>query len=325
MDAQRSGFSGPSESSTALSGRPQRHSHRRGLRTFLIGSGFVTLLSCVIGLQVSLDRDNHPQIGQMASLRILPRGEVLRPILMGHHHLGADLLWLRVVQVLGDRVVTAKDYEWLYHAIDVVTTLDPQYTYAYDAGGTVLAELGLRVDLSNRLLQKGVEANPRVWRLPFVLGFNYFFHLHDYVKAGEYMAQAARIPGHPFYVDTLAARLYVEGGSPALALQYLDAMIRQTAEPQLRAIYIEKYKEVLIVRDLRVLDDAVAEYRRSRGKLPERLKDLVTADLLSGIPDEPFGGEYRLDQQTGEVSSSTHPERLRLYRPDDVRRTQKSI
>jgi hypothetical protein len=73
------------------------------------------------------------------------------------------------------------------------------------------------------------------------------------------------------------------------------------------------------------LDDAVAEYRRSRGKLPERLKDLVTADLLSGIPDEPFGGEYRLDQQTGEVSSSTHPERLRLYRPDDVRRTQKSI
>jgi hypothetical protein len=263
--------------------------------------------------------------GRLEQLRLLPRGEILRPALLGYHHLGADLLWLRIVQVLGEQVVTPKDYEWLYHALDVVTTLDPQYAYVYDAGGTVLAELGGRVDLSNRLLQKGIAANPEVWRLPFVLAFNHFFHLQDYVKAGEYMAQAARIPGHPFYVETLAARLYVEGGSPALALQYLEAMIQQATDQQLRDIYVEKYKEVVIVRDLRLLEDTLERYRKSHGKLPARLLDLVTDGLLPAIPEEPFGGEYRLNPQTGEVSSSTHPERMRLYRPADTPHFQKSV
>jgi len=316
---------GPPGASTFPTARPPDYFQRRGLRVFLLGSGFAGLLSCVVGLQIALDRQNDQRARQLENLRLLPRGEVLRPILLGYHHLGADLLWLRIVQVLGEQVLSEKDYEWLYHALDVVTTLDPQYAYVYDAGGTVLAELGGRVDLSNRLLQKGVAANPQAWRLPFVLGFNHFFHLHDYVKAGECMAQAAQLPGHPSYVETLAARLYVEGGSPALALQYLDAMIRQTVEPQLREIYVEKYKEVLIVRDLRLLDEAVARYRQSRGTPPDALLDLVTGGLLPGIPDEPFGGEYRLNRQTGEVSSSTHPERLRLYRPDDVHRMQKSI
>jgi hypothetical protein len=263
--------------------------------------------------------------GRLEQLRLLPRGEVLRPALLGYHHLGADLLWLRIVQVLGEQVVTPKDYEWLYHALDVVTTLDPQYAYVYDAGGTVLAELGGRVDLSNRLLEKGIAANPEVWRLPFVLAFNHFFHLQDYIKAGEYMAQAARIPGHPPYVETLAARLYVEGGSPALALQYLEAMIQQATDQQLRDIYIEKYKEVVIARDLRLLEDTVERYRKSHGKLPARLLDLVTDGLLPAIPEEPFGGEYRLNPRTGEVSSSTHPERMRLYRPADAPQFQKSV
>jgi tetratricopeptide (TPR) repeat protein len=258
-------------------------------------------------------------------LRLLPRGELLRPALLGFHHLGADLLWLRIVQVFGEQVVTEWDYEWLYHAFDVVTTLDPQYTYVYDVGGTVLAEFAHRVELSNQLLEKGFEANPTAWRLPFVLGFNHFFHLQDYVSAARYMSEAAQIPGHPFYVDTLAARLYVEGGSPALALQYLEAMIQQAANPELRRIYVEKYNEVLIARDLRALDEAVERYRKACGANPQTLSDLVGKGFLSAIPDEPFGGEYRVDPRTGEVSSSTHPERLRLYRPGDAGKFRKSI
>jgi hypothetical protein len=202
----------------------------------------------------------------------------------------------------------------------VVTTLDHQYSYAYDAGGTILAELAHRVDWSNQLLEKGSKANPTSWRIPFVLGFNHFFHLHDYVKAAEYMGQAAKIPGRPLYVDTLAARLYVEGGSPTLALSYLESMIEQTKDPALREIYGERYKEVVIVRDLDVLSRAIERYRAQVGTIPQRLADLVKAGFLFAIPEEPFGGEYRLDARSGAVSSSTHPERLRLYRPEDVAR-----
>ena len=292
------------------------------LAGILLGLAAAVLLATVLSLQIELDQRHDEQAGRIESLRLLPRGEVLRPALMGFHHLGADLIWLKIVQVLGERVVTEQDYEWLFHALDVVTTLDPQYSYIYDAGGTILAELANRVDWSNQLLEKGVKANPTVWRIPFVLGFNYFFHLHDYVKAGEYMGQAARIPGRPYYVDTLAARLYVEGGNPLLALQYLEIMIQQAKDPQLRLIYEDKYKEVLIARDLLTMDQALTRYRQTRGRNPQTLVDLVKEGYVVAVPEEPFGGEYRMDSETGEIISSTHRERLRLHRPPGATSSQ---
>ena len=316
---------GPSVPSHSISDRSKRRPQRRGGNLFLVSLCSASLLAGLFYLQIQLDRHHDQRAGRLERLRLLPRGELLRPALLGFHHLGADLLWLRIVQVFGERMVSERDYEWLYHAFDVVTTLDPQYAYVYDVGGTVLAEFAHRIELSNQLLEKGFKANPTAWRLPFVLGFNHFFHLQDYVSAGRYMSQAAQIPGRPYYVDTLAARLYVEGGSPALALQYLEAMIQQTADPELRRIYVEKYKEVQIARDLRILDEAVERYREASGANPKTLSDLVSKGFLSAIPDEPFGGEYRVNPQTGEVSSSTHPERLRLYRPGDGRRMPGNI
>jgi hypothetical protein len=43
----------------------------------------------------------------------------------------------------------------MYHALDVLTTLDPQYAYAYCAGGIILGDLATRPDLSTRLLEMG--------------------------------------------------------------------------------------------------------------------------------------------------------------------------
>lgn len=307
------------------SNRPTRFFQRMSVRLMSGCLVIAALLTALVGLQFELDQRHDKKFERLESLRFLPQGEVLRVALLGHQHLGADVIWLRIVQVLGEDVVAERDYEWLNHALDVVTTLDPQYVYAYDAGGTILAELAHRVDWSNRLLQKGYEANPTAWRLPFILAFNQFFHLQDYMKAGEYMSQVARIPGRPYYVDTLAARLYVEGGSPTLALSYLDSMLQQTTDPQLRSAYLERYKEVSITRDLQALDHAIERYRKAHGKLPRSLSDLVAGRYLTTIPDEPFGGEYRFNTETGEVTSSTHPERLHLYRPYEARGFKKSI
>lgn len=280
------------------------------------------LLSAIVGLQYDLDKRNT-QATRVEELRLLPRGEVMKPALLGYHHLGADVIWLRVIQVIGEQKAGAKDYEWLAHALDVVTTLDPQYVYAYEAGGTVLTELASRVDLSNQLLEKGIRDNPLAWRLPFSLAYNYFFYLDDYVRAADYMSQAARLPGRPAFVPELAARLYVEGRNPTFALRYLEVMIRETQEEQGRAVLENRYKEVLIEWHIQVLDRAVQQYVEKIGTAPSTLKDLVTQGLLTDLPKEPFDGEYWLDRTTGQVTSTTHSERMRLYRPSDAIKFQK--
>lgn len=296
---------------------------RRSLHFPLGWVALAAVLGAAMLLQGALDRRGTDTTGKLEQLRLLPRGEVLKPMLLGYHHLGADLIWLRAIQVLGEKVVRGQDYEWLYHALDVVTTLDPQYAYAYDVGGTVLAELAGRVDLSNQLLGKGLEPNPTSWRLPFLLGFNHFFLLGEHLKAAEYMARASRVPGGsaegppPYYVPRLTARLYAQGKSPDVAIEFLEAMLLQTTEPLIRDQLQRRIRRVGLERDLQLLEGAVQRYEQVKKRAPSSLGELVESGLLTKIPEEPYGGSYLFDAQMGVVSSSTHMERMHVYRQSD--------
>ena len=260
-----------------------------------------------------LDRRQDRSVVQIEGLAQLPQGEYLKPALLGYHHLGADILWLRLIQVIGKKRNTADEYEWMYHALDVLTTLDPQYAYAYYVGGVTLGDTANRPDLSNRLLEKGVNANPEAWNIPFLLGYNYYFLLGDPAKGAEYIMKAASLPDRPAYLPGLATRMAAEAGSPDTALAFLEARLRETQDPQTREYLANRMKEVIIERDLHLLESAVEAYRTQHRALPATLTDLVAAGTLPSLPQEPFGGDYRLDVKTGSVSSSTHPERLRTF------------
>jgi len=292
------------------------HLHHRStsiVNQLLLGMGGILLLACVGWLQGELDLRRDRTLVQIEGLAQLPQGEYLKPALLGYHHLGADILWLRLIQVIGKKRNSADEYEWMYHALDVLTTLDPQYAYAYYAGGIILGDLANRPDLSTRLLEKGVSANPDVWNIPFLLGYNYYFLLGDPAKGAEYIMKAARLPDGPSYLPGLATRMAAEAGNPDTALAFLEARLTDTHDPEMREGLAYRMKEVIIERDLLILESAVEAYRTQNRALPATLTDLVVAGALSILPQEPFGGDYRLDPKTGAVSSSTHPERLRTF------------
>jgi hypothetical protein len=281
------------------------------------------VVGAIVSLQYVLDQHQDQAALQREYLAQIPRGEYLKPVLLGYQHLGADVLWLRMVQVLGKKRQTSEDFEWLYHALDVITTLDPQYTYAYQIGGIVLTETAHRVDLSNRILEKGLDSNATAWWLPFNLGYNYFFYAGDVKKAAEYMAQAAQLPGRPAYVPGLATRMYAEAHNPEVAINFLEAMLRQTEDERIKQELQTRIKELVIEKDLVKLEKAVGDYHQHHGEFPKKLADLLAKRSIEIIPQEPFGGEYVLDSTTGKVNSSTHPNRLHVHRPSEARRPER--
>lgn len=283
------------------------------VRPLLFILGGVLLLVGVGWLQDGLDQRQDRSVVQIEGLAQLPKGEYLKPALLGYHHVGADMFWLKLLQVMGKKRNSADEYEWIYHALDVITTLDPQYAYAYYVGGNILGDLARRPDLSNQLLEKGTEANPEVWYIPFLLGYNYYFLLDDPLKGAEYTMQAASLPGRPAYLPGLATRMAAEAGNPNTALAFLDARLREAHEPEMRETLVKRMKEVIIERDIQILERAVEMYRTTHQSLPTTLRALVEGRIVQGLPIEPFGGEYRIDVRTGSVSSSTHPERLRTF------------
>lgn len=303
--------------SSTLPTDPHLTSPQRAPASFAICCALIAFgLFALIILQQTLDQRLDRDVTRIEELAQLPRGEYLKPMLLGYHHVGADVLWLQLLQVLGKRKTTADEYEWIYHALDVITTLDPQYDYAYYVGGVVLTNLANRTDLSNRLLEKGFEANPTIWNLPFLLGYNHYFILGDAARGAEYMAAAAKLPGGPTYLPGLASRMYAEASSPEVALQLLKALWHQTQDQEMRDVLENRAKEIIIERDIQALESARDAYRDKHGRLPKALNDLVIGGEVHQIPDEPFGGAYNFDAQTGEVSSSSHPKRLKVFRLD---------
>ena len=90
-----------------------------------------------------------------------------------------------------------------------------------------------------------------------------------------------------------------------------------------RELFLKRrYKEVLVEWHIQVLQQALEQYTQKVGLPPSDLAALVRQGLISTIPQEPFEGEYRIDQETGTITSTTHPERMRLYRPSDAIRFQ---
>ncbi len=279
----------------------------------ILGLVSLALLATVGWLQEFLDTNQDQTSLQIDELARLPKGEHLKPALLGYHHLGADSLWLKLIQIIGQKQNDEDEYQWIYTALDVITTLDPHYAYAYYVGGNILGDLAQRPDLSNRLLEKGSGANPQVWYIPFLLGYNYYFLMGDPQKGAEYIMQAANLPGGPSYLPGLATRMAAEGGKPETALLFLETRVRETNDLDERTYFVNRMKEVLIERDIRVLEEAVGMYLAKYQTFPMTLTDLVKTRIILFLPREPFEGTYVLDQRTGTVSSSTHPERLRTF------------
>jgi tetratricopeptide (TPR) repeat protein len=128
--------------------------------------------------------------------------------------------------------------------LDVITTLDPQWLYPYLFGGVTLSLDLDRPNLANKLLRKGIQEHPDVWKLPFLVGFNAYFGLGDAKTAARFIDKASKLPGAPTYLKGFASRLYVKGGSRERALQFLKEVINQTEDPALRERLVERYQQI---------------------------------------------------------------------------------
>lgn len=273
--------------------------------------GGILLCAGVVVAQISVDAA-RAEIPKLQQLSYLPDGNVLKLASLGYREVVADLLWLQAIQTMGEKRVSKEAGQWIYRALDVVTTLDPKFVRAYEAGGHALCTLVVMPEESNRLLEKGIRHNPQEWRLPFLLGINHYFEFGDNQKAAEAMAMAARIPGAPEVVARLAARLLVSAKSPQQAVELLAKVYEETSDENVKRLLEQRLREAIVERDLSLLEEAIGHFEAQHSQRPVWLEQLVQEGLLREIPQEPFGGRYLYNAGTGVVWSSEVQGRMQL-------------
>jgi hypothetical protein len=124
---------------------------------------------------------------------------------------------------------------------------------------------------------------------------------------------AAQAPGSPAYLPKLAARMTVESGDPAAALEFLDRFSRSVNDDRIREALRQRKMEIIQERDLLELEDSVRRYYARYERFPSKLDDLVLRGLIHHIPSDPLGGHYEINFMTGAVSASSRKERLRIH------------
>ncbi len=175
----------------------------------------------------------------------LPSGRFVEEASLQYRNLAADLLWFRMVQYYGGYRLGENDLAYFNHLVDVITDLDPQFTFAYILGALIIAEDLGRVDQGIRFLEKGLAANPSDWRLPFELGFLHYVYGRDFAKAADCFQTAARRPG----ADPIAARFaaFVAGraGHAETSIAMWEELARASDNRYIRELagrYIEKLR-----------------------------------------------------------------------------------
>jgi len=276
-----------------------------GDKPVYIVCALVSLLALVSSyvIQLGLDAEKSSR-SQVEGFMYLPDPRYIETASLGYDSLAADIIWLRTIQTLGNFELSGEEVEWCYKALDTLTSVDPYFVEAYESGGLIFTLNEDKVDLADKLLEKGVYYNPDVWQLKYYLGFNYYYFMNDYEKAAKYLTEAAEIEGSPSYLPYLASRVSVTAKRPEFALEFLQRMYEQVQDERMRESYLRRMNEIRTDIILQKLQEVLDAYVADTGRRPQRLRMLVSEGYLKRVPDDPSGGEFFIDVD-GKIRSTS--------------------
>jgi hypothetical protein len=175
-------------------------------------SAVILVAACaavVIGFQVT-----RPRTAASSPAVFVPAPKFFKDVSPGFRTFVSDLYWLTTVQYYGEHVNGDGRLDSLPAMLRLVTDLSPHFTKAYLFGAFALLDAG-KAQQAYRLLVRGANDNPDDWQLPATVGiFIYSFakNKDKSALAARWYEKAAQIPGHPAYVERLAAGLTQKGG-----------------------------------------------------------------------------------------------------------------
>lgn len=222
------------------------------------------------------------------------------------HGVVADYLMLNLMVFHGQKIMDKTDvepdeWELTYKALILITDLDPRFFDPYLMAETSLPWDAGMVEEANHLLLKAVKYRKNDYRPYFFLWFNHYYFLHDPGAAGEYLQEAARIPGTPKFYKTLAARMTLYSGEISAGILFLREMISQTNDPNTKK-FLQKRLDAL--KRIFFLENKIQEYEQEYGHQPESLDDLVSCRIIESLPQDPYGGKFFL-QKNGRVYTTS--------------------
>jgi len=235
---------------------------------------------------------------------------------LGFNGLAADWYWMRSLQYVGRKILAVDentaiddlgqlDLKLLAPLLENATTLDPEFLDPYEYAAVVLPAIDVKEAI--RITRKGIDANPNAWRLYQHLGYIYW-QQGDYVTAGEVYRRGAQLPGAPFWMEAMKARMAAEGGSRSTAREIYARMLEQSADDKVKDMARRRLMQLDSLDQRDGLRKVLAMYQKRSGRCPANWREIehvlraIDAPVdTSGAPLDPSGAPYVLQSAKCEV------------------------
>ncbi len=252
-----------------------------------------------------LTSSRHGLIQQREELAALPP-TAIKLLALDYKNLVSDLIFSRTVSFYGGKVnrrekVDSQTWQRIYKRLDLSSELDPYFVDPYFFGQAHLTWGAGMIEQANALLDRGRRFRTEDWILPFFIGFNYFYFLHDNAQAANYLMESSKRPGSSLLVGLLAARLASNSGETETAIAFLRQLETHTEDDVSRKLIRNRR---ITLEETLVLEQAVELYKQKFRELPKNLEILVKKGFLNQLPVDPYGGTYYIDEE-GKVRTTS--------------------
>jgi tetratricopeptide (TPR) repeat protein len=316
----------------ARSDPPRPHEARRRLapRELLLLAALFACLASAAAVARRAESRRAPQTEvDQASDELYLAPAAARRMSLAFNGLAADWYWLRTLQYVGRKSAAhegpiqlddlrALDLKLLAPLLDEATTLDPQFTAAYEYGAVVLPAVD--TDAAVRLVNKGIDANPAAWRLYSYLGY-IEWQRGRFREAGEAYAAGSRVAGSPQWMSAMAGLMSVKGGSRETARAIYETMLRTTDDDKMRRLAANRLAQIQSLDETDALRRVLSARReRDGGRCPSSWREVAPtlraarfSQDSAGAPLDPSGAPYKLLSDRCDVELDERSAVLRNY------------
>jgi hypothetical protein len=264
---------------------------------------FVIMAACLAAsaaVQVAIDKRMGARDATEDTVWIRS-GKLLKRLSLGQEAFLADIYWTRAVQYYGGQRRDRKvDFSTLYPLLDITTDLDPYLVPAYKFGAVFLTEKPPRgagdPQAAVRLIKKGIAANPDEWRMWHDLGFIYYWELKDYQAAADAYLEGSKNPHAATWMKVMAAVILQKGNDLETSRFLWNEVYRTTEDPTIRQNALDHLQGLKAGEDIDRLQTLVIDFHDKTGQWPRSFTELINAGMLRGVPADPEGKPYRIDE-----------------------------
>lgn len=254
----------------------------------------VALIALVVVFQKNYDARSKPFTTQLkAETRNLLPAKFLPYITFGFDNIITDSYWIRSVQ---DFVVWDGKDPYYLNYFKNITTLDPTFEYPYLFSILIVPQKRDVVTLNKiaEFADKGIQAIPTSWKIPFYLGTQYYLFTKKYDPAEKYLSIAAKVEDAPDGVF-LVYSTFIGRNSPLpirsesdfiLQKELLKVIFNNTDNETIKEMAAKGIEEKFISQ---MLEKGIIAYKEKFKRYPKSVNEMLAVNFIS-LPQEFLDG-----------------------------------